>query len=188
VDVRYALRVRDHSPGPSAAVHWRQAPLGGSQQAHDCAANPNDGAQCLSPGSFADALFRQENSQSFREGYVFNPGPILSGDREDPEDWGYWACDIADQDKLSWSDKVYELFGLVPGDLIDRDWAVERYLEHSRATLQRVREFALRHACGFILDAEIEPEGAHRMWIRVLALPVLEDGQVVRLHGLKRAL
>jgi hypothetical protein len=54
--------------------------------------------------------------------------------------------------------------------------------------LQRVREFALRHACGFVLDAEIAPEGANCRWIRVLALPEFEDGQIVRLHGLKRML
>jgi PAS domain-containing protein len=146
------------------------------------------GTALVAPGSFADALFRQDSAQSLRDGYVFKPGPTLKGGQYDRSDWGYWACEIADHNRLTWSDTVYDLFGLAPNALVDRDWAVGRYVGHSRLTLQRVREFALRHAWGFILDAEIEPENGHRRWIRVLAVPVSEDGRVTRLHGLKRAL
>lgn len=145
-------------------------------------------ARSFAPGLFADALFRGESAQTFREGYVFKPDPTLKGTGRDGFEWGYWACDLTDRDRLTWSDPVYELFGLPIGTLVDREWAIARYLAHSRATLQRVREFALRHACGFILDAEIEPEGACRRWIRVLAEPVSENGQVAQLHGLKRGL
>jgi hypothetical protein len=89
---------------------------------------------------------------------------------------------------LAWSDQVHSLFGLPVDVQVDRDWAVGRYAAHSQSTLQRVREYALRHALGFILDAEIEPAGGCRRWIRVLAVPVSEGGQIARLHGLKRAL
>lgn len=139
-------------------------------------------------GPFAEALFRQDGAQSLREGYVFKPHPNLRGSGEDQSGWGRWACDLKDQDRLTWSDKVYDLFGLPVGARIDRDWAVARYAAHSQSALQRVRDFALRHACGFVLDAEIEPEGANCRWIRVLALPEFRDGQIVRLHGLKRML
>lgn len=145
-------------------------------------------AQASAPLLLADALFREQGVETFRDGYVFRPSANLAPARHDPADWGYWACDIADHDRLAWSDTVYELFGLPVGVHIDREWAVGRYLAPSRTTLQRVRDYALRHALGFLLDAEIEPEGERRRWMRVLAIPVTENGRITRLHGLKRAL
>lgn len=146
------------------------------------------GTEFPETGPFAEALFRQEGAQSLREGYVFKPHPNLRRSRENQSDWGYWTCDLTDDDRLTWSEKVYDLFGLPVGTSLDREWAVARYAAHSRSALHRVRDFALRHACGFILDAEIVPEGGTRRWIRVLALPEFENGRIVRLHGLKRAL
>lgn len=51
-----------------------------------------------------------------------------------------------------------------------------------------MRKFGLTRDFGFILDAEIEPEGAPSRWIRVLAVPVIDNGRLVALHGVKRAL
>ena len=144
--------------------------------------------QLSSQGLLADVLFREGPGAAFREGYVFRSGQVLREARGDRSDWGYWSCDIADHDRLAWSDTVYQLFGLPAGQKVEREWAVTRYSLQSRSTLQRVRDFALRHAVGFILDAEIAPEGAGRRWIRVLALPVAENGRIVRLHGVKRPL
>ena len=145
-------------------------------------------AEASAPGLLADALLRAGRVGTFRDGYVFRPGAAVNGARQEQADWGYWACDIGDQNRLAWSDKVYDLFGLPVDVPVDRDWAVGRYKAHSQSTLQRVRDYALRHALGFILDAEIEPEGGCPRWIRVLAVPVCENGQIARLYGLKRAL
>ena len=138
-------------------------------------------------GSFVSALFYEEPVGRFRDGYVFRSPPDLATIERDPEN-GSWECDIAQKDKLTWSDRVYRLFGLRPGVPIDREWAVARYAEHSKAALNRVRKEALRRNFGFILDAEIQPEGAASRWIRVLALPVFQDGRAVRLQGVKRQL
>lgn len=176
--VGYTMRVRELLPERSAADRQVRDALSQIAVEHDAWTN----------GSLADALFREQRAETFRDGYVFRPGLNLKGVGGQRPDWGHWACDIADHDRLSWSDSVYHLFGLPAGVHVDREWAVGRYLVHSRTTLERVRGFALRHACGFILDAEIEPEGAGRRWIRVLAVPIFENGRVVRLHGLKRGL
>ena len=180
--------------GPQSRTRWAEvfrrtaarSPGGPSRDGSLTAAN--DGTQFPAIGPFAEALFRQDDAQPLRDGHLFKPHPNLRGSREDRSDWGHWACDLQDQDRLTWSPQVYDLFGLPAGAQVDRDWAVTRYAAHSRSALQRVRAFALRHACGFVLDAEIAPEGADRRWIRVLALPEFEDGQIVRLHGLKRML
>ncbi len=138
-------------------------------------------------GAYVDRLFHEEPAGAFQAGYVFRSPPDLTAAQQDP-DRGYWHCDVADQDRLTWSDRVYELFGLPAGTPIEREWAVGRYSEQSRAALQQLRSFGLKRDWSFILDAEIEPEGAGSRWIRILAVPISADGRVVGLHGVKRAL
>ena len=138
-------------------------------------------------GSFVNAMFDEEPAGTFADGYVFKTMPDLTRVRQDPDN-GYWHCDVADHDSLTWSEKVYELFGLPAGGPIEREWAVAHYSEDSKSALERVRNFGLNRDFGFILDAEITPEGAASRWIRVLAVPILADGRVVGLHGVKRAL
>jgi PAS domain-containing protein len=137
--------------------------------------------------SFVNALFYEEPAGTFSDGYVFRAEPDLTGAQQDPDN-GYWHCDVSDHDRLTWSEKVYELFGLPAGTPIDRRWAVAQYSEKSKTALERVRSFGLNRDFGFILDAEIMPEGGERRWIRVLAVPILKDGRVAALHGLKRAI
>ena len=137
--------------------------------------------------SFVNAMFDEEPGGRFADGYVFRAAPDLASLQQDPVN-GYWHCDIADDDKLTWTEKVYELFGVHPGTDVEREWAVARYSEVSRKSLERVRHFALNRKYGFILDAEIEPDGGPCRWIRVLAFPIVVDGRPVGLHGVKRAL
>lgn len=139
--------------------------------------------------SFVFALFQEEPLGTFEDGYVFVIPPNLAGADQDPR-LGYWHCDIAHDDRLTWSEKVYALFGLPAGSPVMRDWAVERYTEPSKTVLERVRTYALSRKLGFILDAAIRPKGADHRWIRVLAVPIVskKGGRVVGVHGLKRPL
>jgi hypothetical protein len=140
-------------------------------------------------GSFAYSLFQEEPAGTFEDGFVFVIAPDLSDAERDPHG-GYWRCDIAHDDRLSWSEQVYALFGLPAGTPVTRPWAVARYTEPSKTVLERVRSYALRRKLGFIIDAAIRPEGAGHRWIRVLAVPIVSkrSGRVVGVHGLKRAL
>lgn len=137
--------------------------------------------------SLAETLFDEEPRGVFSGGQIFMSAPDLDNVRRDPAN-GYWHCDIANEDSLTWSDKVYELFGLPAGVPIDRGQAVARYSERSKDALQYIRGYALGHDYCFILDAEIELYENSSRWIRVLAVPILEYGRVVALHGVKRAL
>ena len=140
-------------------------------------------------GSFAYRLFQEEPLGTFEDGYVFVNAPAVDGNEEETGA-GYWHCDIKGGEKLTWSDKVYALFGLSVGTPIVRDWAVTRYTEPSKSTLERVRTFALRRKLGFILDSAIKVEGGGHRWIRLMAVPIVSKrtGRVVGLHGLKRPL
>ena len=179
----------DGSPGELATTCRDQASRTTNEQARSCQLKMADeyDEQASIARSFVNDLFYEEPIGTFQEGYVFRAEADLAGARKDPDN-GYWACDIADGNKLTWSRKVYELFGLPSGAAVERDWAVARYSEQSRDTLERVRNYALRRDFGFILDAEIEQPGERARWIRVLAVPVTEDRRVVRLHGVKRPL
>ena len=140
-------------------------------------------------GSYINRLFHEEPAGAFAHGHVFINAPDLVSAEQDP-DAGYWHCDIAHDDKLTWSEKVRELFGLPGGSQVMREWAVARYAEPSRSALATVRTYALSRKLGFILDAAISPEGGGNRWIRVLAVPIIAkgNGRVVGLHGLKRLL
>ena len=136
--------------------------------------------------SLVTELFYDEPAGTFAEGYLLQFMPDLTRAVDDPRN-GYWHCNLAKHDRLTWSEKVYELFGLPAGAPIEREWVVERYSEQSKKTLEQVRSMGLKRKMGFILDAELAL-GADNSWIRVLAVPILAAGQVVGLHGLKRAL
>jgi PAS domain-containing protein len=100
-------------------------------------------------------------------------------------DVGLWQCELAD-DRLTWSDEVYDIFGLPRGAFISRTETVALYCEESRATMERLRAYAIKHRRGFTLDAQIVPAVGNRRWMRLMAAPICEERRVVRLHGLKR--
>ena len=71
-----------------------------------------------------------------------------------------WQCDLRD-DSLSWSDGVYDLFGLERGAPVKREDIVAMYSAESREELRRLR------------------------WMRVTADVAVEDGVARYLYGTK---
>jgi hypothetical protein len=98
---------------------------------------------------------------------------------------GWWECDLAD-DSLTWTAGVYRIFGFPDRVRIPRANAVACYAEESRTKMERLRSFAISNCRGFALDAQIRPaSGAPEQWMRLIGTPVIEDGNVSRLQGLK---
>lgn len=97
---------------------------------------------------------------------------------------GCWECDLADN-ALTWSGGVYDIFALPRGATVSRDDAAAFYTEESRAAMERLRAYAIKHKRGFTLDAEIRPPVGAPRWMRLIAAPVVEGDRVVRLHGIK---
>lgn len=97
---------------------------------------------------------------------------------------GCWECDLADN-SLIWSGGVYDIFGLPRDAQVTREEAVALYSEESRAAMDRLRAYAIKHRRGFTLDAEIRSAFGERRWMRLIAAPISEGDRVVRLHGLK---
>ena len=97
---------------------------------------------------------------------------------------GVWECDLVDN-SLLWSGGVYDIFGLPRFAKVSRKEAISLYSDKSRAEIERLRAYAIRHKRGFTLDAEIFPAVGDRRLMRVIAAPVLDGERAVRLHGLK---
>lgn len=109
----------------------------------------------------------------------------LDHDRLTARGIGLWDCDLADQ-SLSWSASVYDLFGLPREVRTSRAEALALYADSSRAALEKLRGYALRHKRGFSLDVELRPADNADRWMRIVAAPILERGKPVRLQGFKR--
>lgn len=97
---------------------------------------------------------------------------------------GRWSCNLPDE-RLEWTDAVFDIFGLPRGAAITRRETVSLYCEHSRAAMERLRAHAIRHHRGFTLDARIVPAQGQPRWMRLIAAPVCEGRRVVRLEGIK---
>jgi PAS domain-containing protein len=97
---------------------------------------------------------------------------------------GCWECDLSDN-SLVWSGGVYDIFGLPRGAQITRKEAVAFYSEGSRAKMERLRSYAIRHRKGFTLDVQIRTAVEEIRWVRLIGVPYCDENRAVRLHGLK---
>lgn len=101
---------------------------------------------------------------------------------------GLFECDLSDN-SLVWSGGVYDIFGVPRGETVTREDALAFYTEDSRNRMERLRSHAIEHAMGFTVDIEVRAAavGAIRQ-VRLIAAPVIDDGKVARLRGLKLAI
>lgn len=98
---------------------------------------------------------------------------------------GVWECNLLDE-RLSWTDVVYELFDLEPGTPLVRDDILALYSSSSAAELNRLRRLAIEEHGSFTLDAEILTGRGNRRWIRITATVECEHDRPVRIFGLKQ--
>ncbi|HSX57233.1 MAG TPA: PAS domain-containing protein [Sphingomonas sp.] len=95
-----------------------------------------------------------------------------------------WQCDLRD-DSLTWSDGVYDLFGLPRGSPLEREAIVAMYLPESQVELARLRGAAVA-ACGsFTFEAQIRRADGEVRWMRITADVVTENGVARYLYGTK---
>ena len=95
-----------------------------------------------------------------------------------------WQCDLSD-DSLTWSDGVYDLFGLPRGSAVAREDIVAMYLPESRAELARLRSEAIAVCGSFTFEAQIRRADGELRWMRVTADVVTEHGVARHLYGTK---
>lgn len=99
--------------------------------------------------------------------------------------FGAWECDIASQ-SLTWTDEVYDIFGLPRGVPIERTAAVQMYHPECRRQMEWLREQAVSNGTGFSMDARIFNARGQLRWMRLSAKAVRVGGQAVTLFGSKQ--
>ncbi|HSJ78590.1 MAG TPA: PAS domain S-box protein, partial [Erythrobacter sp.] len=98
---------------------------------------------------------------------------------------GAWSCDLASE-RLTWTNGVFDIFGLSTDRAPERRETVELFDEESRELLDRKRAQAIETLSGFTLDAGIiRPDGARR-WIRITASTCGSNGRAETLFGMKQ--
>ncbi len=95
-----------------------------------------------------------------------------------------WQCDLRD-DSLSWSDGVYDLFGLERGAPVTRADIVAMYSAESREELRRLRETAIAECGSFTFEAKIRRPDGQLRWMRVTADVMVDNGVPRYLYGTK---
>jgi len=98
---------------------------------------------------------------------------------------GVWQCELPSE-RLVWSNGTYDLFGLERRSGIVRSDILRSYSDESLARLEKVRAEALEAGTGFGLDAEIHDPAGGTRWIRISATVERENGEPVRLFGVKQ--
>ena len=96
----------------------------------------------------------------------------------------HWQCDLRD-DSLSWSEGVYDLFGLERGTPVKREDIVAMYSAESREELRRLRDMAIAECGSFTFEAKIRRPDGQLRWMRVTADVAVEDGVARYLYGTK---
>lgn len=98
---------------------------------------------------------------------------------------GAWECDLR-SDALTWTQGVFDLFGIPADTKVERDDIVQMYCEESREAMERLRAEAVAWGRGFKLDARIvRTDGAVR-WMRLTAGTRSCRGRPTYLYGLKQ--
>lgn len=98
---------------------------------------------------------------------------------------GAWECNLSNE-ALSWTDGVYDLFGLSRGSTIYRSATLDLYEASSRSEMERLRATAIREGRGFALDCRIRTAAGEKRWMRLVVGVGYQHGRPVRVFGSKQ--
>jgi len=98
---------------------------------------------------------------------------------------GAWECHLANE-TLTWTDGVYDLFGLCRGSKIQRGSILDLYEDRSRREMDRLRTSAICGGQGFSLDCRIIAAGGEKRWMRLVVGVGYQHGRPYRIFGSKQ--
>lgn len=102
-----------------------------------------------------------------------------------PAPIGAWECNLANE-ALSWTDGVYDLFGLQRGSTIQRSSILDLYEASSRSEMNRMRSGIIRNGGAFSLDCRIRTASNEKRWMRLIVGVGHENGRPIRIFGSKQ--
>ncbi|MDB5592314.1 diguanylate cyclase [Enterovirga sp.] len=99
--------------------------------------------------------------------------------------FGAWECELSTE-RLTWTEGVYDLFGLTPGWPLKRAAIVDLYQDESRREMEFMRAEAIRSGQNFEVESQIRTIRGEVRWMRLSAGVVSEQGRPIRLFGSKQ--
>lgn len=98
---------------------------------------------------------------------------------------GIWSCTLPDE-RLIWTNGVYDIFELPRGSLVDRGTTLGMYTPDSARQMQALRAEAIATCGDFNFDAEITTSKGNHRWMRITATVDGVDGKARRIFGMKQ--
>lgn len=98
---------------------------------------------------------------------------------------GVWECDLV-TGELTWTEGVYDIFGLPQGSPVTRELVLPLYDPASRRDMERLRRRAIETGTGFTLDVRVRDVHGTPKWVRLSAEVETEAGVPIRIFGLKQ--
>ena len=100
---------------------------------------------------------------------------------------GSWELDVQKQ-TMMWTEEMYHLYGLKRGKSIPGSEAIARtlecYLPEDRPVIQAAFRQCVEAGEPYDMEFRITTEKGRQLWIRTIANPVMENGEMVRVTGL----
>jgi diguanylate cyclase (GGDEF)-like protein len=98
---------------------------------------------------------------------------------------GIWSCTLPDE-RLTWTNGVYDLFELPRSSFIDREATLKMYTPESAKQMQALRAEAIATCGDFNFDAQIITAKGNRRWMRITATVDGIEGTARRIFGMKQ--
>ena len=98
---------------------------------------------------------------------------------------GVWECRL-DDEALTWTDGVYDLFELPRHCSLSRHDIANFYEPSSRREMERLRAHAILNRSSFTLDARIWTAKGNERWMRLTAGVECDTGRPARIFGVKQ--
>lgn len=98
---------------------------------------------------------------------------------------GIWSCTLPDE-KLNWTNGVYDIFDLPRGIPITRELTLGLYKPDSARQMQHLRAEAIATLGDFNFDAEIVTAKGEERWMRITATVDGVDGRPRLIFGMKQ--
>ncbi len=95
---------------------------------------------------------------------------------------GGWEFDLQ-TNELFWTDTIKEIHGVSPDYVPDVDKAIEFYAPEHVPIIQKAVEGAMNGEA-YDIELQIITKQQKRLWVRTIGRPVIENGEVVKLHGI----
>jgi PAS domain S-box-containing protein len=108
----------------------------------------------------------------------------LLGQAQEIAHVGGWEFDLrTDPSGIAATDEFYRIHGLEPGADLEVDELLECYHPDDRDRVQRLLNQAIEEGKSYDMEVRLAPTERGDRWIRAIAEPVTEDGEIVAVRG-----